>query len=117
MITAAGVRYIQVARRGPFEGDGVDVLSDTRSPTRLQIVGAWTLAHEMLDGGTLVQSAGPRRCSLLCTKQADMPEWLSKLLLQQWSDCVCGVCPVMRRCARAPPTGRGGRGVQRAGPG
>ncbi|MDT7785578.1 MAG: hypothetical protein QOF58_3997 [Pseudonocardiales bacterium] len=62
-MTAAGVRYIQAARRGPRQADGVDILSDTRAPTRLHLVGAWTLANEMFDGGTVPQTAGDRLCS------------------------------------------------------
>ncbi|WNV83095.1 hypothetical protein [Umezawaea sp. Da 62-37] len=41
----------------------MDILSDTRTPDRLYIVGAWTLAHEMLDGATVPQTAGDRLCS------------------------------------------------------
>ncbi|MFL6124257.1 hypothetical protein [Actinophytocola sp.] len=62
-MAAAKVRYIQVARRGPSEADGIDILSDTRSPDRLHLVGAWTLANEMFDGGTLPQTTGDRLCS------------------------------------------------------
>jgi hypothetical protein len=62
-MAAAGVRYLQVARRGPRQADGVDILSDTRSPDRLHLVGAWTLAHEMFDGATVPQTTGDRLCS------------------------------------------------------
>lgn len=63
LMTNAGVRYLQVARRGARQADGIDILSDTRCPDRLHLVGAWTLAHEMFDGGTVVQTAGDRLCS------------------------------------------------------
>lgn len=63
LLTTAGVRYIQVARRGARQADGVDILSDTRAPDRLHLVGAWTLANEMFDGGTVPQTAGDRLCS------------------------------------------------------
>ncbi|QFZ20524.1 hypothetical protein [Saccharothrix syringae] len=63
LMARARVRYIQVARRGPREADGVEILSDTRTPDRLYPVGAWTLAHEMLDGGTVPQTTGDRLCS------------------------------------------------------
>lgn len=62
-MAAAGVRYLQVARRGPRQADGVDILSDTRAPDRLHLVGAWTLADEMFDGGTLPQTTGDHLCS------------------------------------------------------
>ncbi|MGW4528862.1 hypothetical protein [Amycolatopsis sp. NPDC004378] len=62
-MAAAGVRYLQVARRGPRQADGVDILSDTRRPDRLHLVGAWTLAHEMFDGATVPQTTGDRLCS------------------------------------------------------
>ncbi|RAS59466.1 hypothetical protein C8D87_11478 [Lentzea atacamensis] len=62
-MTAAGVRYIQVARHGARQADGVDILSDTRAPDRLHLVGAWTLAHEMFNGGTVPQTTGDRLCS------------------------------------------------------
>lgn len=62
-MAAAKVRYLQVARRGPLEADGVEILSDTRTPDRLHAVGAWTLAHEMFDGGTVPQTTGDRLCS------------------------------------------------------
>ncbi|GAA2783015.1 hypothetical protein [Saccharopolyspora taberi] len=63
LMAATEVRYLQVARRGPRQADGVDILSDTRSPDRLHLVGAWTLAHEMFDGGTVPQTTGDRLCS------------------------------------------------------
>lgn len=57
------VRYIQVARRGPTEADGVDVTADSRNPDQLHLVGAWTLADEMFDAGTVPQTCGDRICS------------------------------------------------------
>ncbi|GAB3162030.1 hypothetical protein GCM10027258_80220 [Amycolatopsis stemonae] len=63
LMAANGVRYLQVARRGPRQADGVDILSDTRSPDRLHLVGAWTLAHELFDGALVPQTTGDRLCS------------------------------------------------------
>jgi hypothetical protein len=57
------VRYIQVARRGPAEADGVDVTADSRQPDQLHLVGSWTLADEMFDAGTVPQTCGDRICS------------------------------------------------------
>ncbi|MBE1467447.1 hypothetical protein [Kibdelosporangium phytohabitans] len=63
LMASKGVRYIQVARRGPQEADGVDVTSDSKRPDALQLVGNWTLANEMLDGATVPQTCGDRICS------------------------------------------------------
>lgn len=45
-------------------GDGVVVLDDSRSPTRLYIEGAFTLYDEMVEAGTIPQSGGARMCSV-----------------------------------------------------
>lgn len=59
-----GIRYLQLARGGPLERDGVDVLSDSRGTERLVMAGAWTLADELERAGTVPQFAhGQRRCS------------------------------------------------------
>lgn len=59
-----GVRYVQLARSGPLERDGVDVLSDSRHTERLVMAGVWTLADELERAGTVPQFAhGQRRCS------------------------------------------------------
>ncbi|WP_190814763.1 hypothetical protein [Saccharopolyspora pogona] len=63
LLAQHGVRYIQVARRGPSEADGVDVTADTRQPDQLNLVGSWTLADEMFDAGTVPQTCGDRICS------------------------------------------------------
>jgi hypothetical protein len=57
------VRYVQLARRGPFREDGIVVLEDSRQPTRLFVEGAYTLGEELLTTGTVPQVAS-RRCSL-----------------------------------------------------
>lgn len=77
LMAANRVRYLQIARRGARQADGVDILSDTRTPDRLHLVGAWTLAHEMLDGGTLPQTTGDRLCSVDCTKSGLIKDGLS----------------------------------------
>ncbi|MEV0053568.1 hypothetical protein AB0H34_24085 [Saccharopolyspora shandongensis] len=43
--------------RDPRQADGIDILSDTRSPDLLHMVGVWTLAHGMFDGATVPQGA------------------------------------------------------------
>ncbi|MFE5703256.1 hypothetical protein [Rhodococcus koreensis] len=66
-LAAAGVRLLQVARARRHvtkAGDGVVVLDDSRSPTRLYIEGAFTLYDEMVEAGTIPQSGGARMCSV-----------------------------------------------------
>lgn len=62
-LRAAGVRFAQVARRGPLEGDGLAVLSDTARPVRLYLAGMYSLSDEMTAAGTVPQTAGNRLCS------------------------------------------------------
>jgi hypothetical protein len=63
LLAANGVRYLQIARRGPVQADGVDILADSRHPNRLHTIGAWTLADELLRAGTVPQITGDRLCS------------------------------------------------------
>jgi 5-methylcytosine-specific restriction endonuclease McrA len=58
------VRYVQVARRGPLEADGIVVLDDTRQPAHLFIEGAYKLSDELRTNGTVPQFGGVHRCSL-----------------------------------------------------
>jgi len=58
------VRYVQVARAGHLEADGIKVLSDTRQPFEIHLQGAYTLQEELSAAGTVPQFAGERRCSL-----------------------------------------------------
>jgi hypothetical protein len=60
----AGVRYVQIARAGRREADGVAVLSDTTSPDRLHADGAYRLDEELLSAGTVPQFGGEHRCAL-----------------------------------------------------
>lgn len=66
-VAAAGIRFIQVARgqrHVTTAGDGVVVLSDSRTPTRLYIEGGYSLYQEMTEAGTVPQSGGARLCSV-----------------------------------------------------
>ncbi|MEU6355945.1 hypothetical protein ABZ896_42655 [Streptomyces sp. NPDC047072] len=58
------VRYIQVARCGPYEADGWEVLADSREPRRFVPRGRWTLMDELSLNGTVVQASGGNSCSL-----------------------------------------------------
>lgn len=52
------VRYVQIARGGPTEADGIVVLSDTREPYVLHAEGAYRLEDELLTSGVVPQYAG-----------------------------------------------------------
>jgi len=58
------VRFVQVARAGHLEADGIVVLDDAREPTELYLEGAYTLYEELREAGTVPQFSGARRCSL-----------------------------------------------------
>lgn len=58
------VRYVQVARAGHLEADGIVVLADTREPHTVHLEGAYKLSQELRAAGTVPQYAGERRCSL-----------------------------------------------------
>jgi hypothetical protein len=55
-----GVRLVQVARGGSFESDGIVVLDDSRSPTRLHKAGPWRLSDELRTMGTVPMVAQGR---------------------------------------------------------
>src|SRR5579863_585786 len=59
-----GVRFVQVARAGHLEQDGIVVLDDSRNPQRLYIEGAYTLTQELMTAGTVPQFGAEHRCSL-----------------------------------------------------
>jgi hypothetical protein len=63
LLAANRIRYLQIARRGPAQADGIDILADSRAADRLHLIGAWTLANEMIDGATVPQVTGDRLCS------------------------------------------------------
>lgn len=58
------VRFVQLARRGHFEADGITVLSDTREPEQLVIRGDYKLSDELRAAGTVPQFGGEHICSL-----------------------------------------------------
>lgn len=60
----ARVRFVQVARTGRLEGDGITVLDDSREPAHLHVRGPYRLSDELLAVGTVPQVAhGQRRCT------------------------------------------------------
>ncbi len=62
---AKKIRYVQVARRGHLESDGITVLSDTSAPDRMYLDGDYKLSDELQTNGTVPQFAGGvHRCAL-----------------------------------------------------
>ena len=76
------VRYVQVARAGHLEADGIKVLSDTRHPSEVHLQGAYTLNEELQAAGTVPQFSGERRCSLKF-KAWVIETWLARELSGQ----------------------------------
>ncbi len=64
LMRKAGMRYVQIARGGQSQEDGVDILDDSRSTQRMFMRGAWALEDELVGAGTVPQTAAAsRRCS------------------------------------------------------
>jgi hypothetical protein len=63
LLRANHIRYVQVARAGAFQRDGITVLSDTRTPDKLFLDGDYKLSDELLTAGTVPQMGGVRKCS------------------------------------------------------
>jgi hypothetical protein len=59
-----GIRFVQVARAGHLEQDGIVVLDDSRKAEKLYIEGAYTLTQELMTAGTVPQFGAEHRCSL-----------------------------------------------------
>ena len=59
-----GIRYVQVARRGHLETDGITVLDDSRSPEQVFLDGDYKLSDELRRNGTVPQFSGVHRCAL-----------------------------------------------------
>lgn len=63
-LRANNIRFVQVARNGHQQQDGIAVLSDSREPERLFIEGRYRLSDELRAAGTVPQFAGEHTCSL-----------------------------------------------------
>lgn len=70
------IRYVQVARHGAKEADGITVLSDTRKPERVYIEGDYKLSDELRAAGIVPAFTGPHRCSLKSKAQV-IETWLA----------------------------------------
>ena len=64
LMRALGIRYVQVARHGHFEADGITVLDDSRTPARVYLEGDYKLSDELKRNGTVPQYGGVHRCAL-----------------------------------------------------
>lgn len=64
LLRAHRIRYVQLARNGAHERDGITVLSDTRQPTEVFTEGVYRLSDEMLASGVVPSVCGTRKCSL-----------------------------------------------------
>jgi len=73
-----GVRCVQVARAGPREGDGVEILSDTRRPHTCHTEGRYRLSSELLSAGTVPMYAGGKRRCTLKAKAFPLDSWLER---------------------------------------
>jgi hypothetical protein len=73
------VRFVQVARAGHLEEDGIVVLDDSRHPECLHIGGAYTLTEELETAGTVPQYGSEHRCSLKF-KAFVIESWLAEFL-------------------------------------
>lgn len=79
LLAKHGIRYVQVARRGHLERQGITVLSDTSQPERLFIEGDYKLSDELRPAGTVPQFGGEHICSLKF-KAWVIEQWLAKHL-------------------------------------
>lgn len=71
------VRYVQVARAGHLERDGITVLSDTREPEALYIQGDYKLSDELRAAGTVPQYGGISHACSLKFKAWVIETWMS----------------------------------------
>lgn len=58
------IRYVQVARHGHLESDGITVLDDSRRPQSVFLKGDYKLSDELRRNGTVPQFGGTHRCAL-----------------------------------------------------
>ena len=59
-----GIRFVQLARHGHLEADGITVLSDTRQPTTVYLDGDYRLSDELRKNGTVPMCSGVHKCAL-----------------------------------------------------
>ncbi len=59
-----GVRFVELARKGHLEEEGIVILQDTRAPVKLHPDGVYKLSDELLMSGTVPQFGGEHRCAM-----------------------------------------------------
>ena len=59
-----GVRFVELARRGFLEEDGIVVLQDTRQPEKLHPDGVFSLSSYLMRSGTVPQFGGAHKCAV-----------------------------------------------------
>ena len=64
MMRRYGIRFVQVARHGHGEADGITVLDDSCEPTKIFLEGDYKLSDELKRNGTVPQYGGVHRCAL-----------------------------------------------------
>jgi hypothetical protein len=69
------IRYVQVARAGSSQTDGITVLDDSREPTRLFIEGDYKLSQELQANGTVPQVASSQRRCTHKSKGYPLTKW------------------------------------------
>jgi hypothetical protein len=57
------IRFVEIARKGPAESEGIVIFQDTREPRELHTEGAYTLAEHMRRNGVAPQTTGDHRCA------------------------------------------------------
>ncbi len=73
------IRYVQVARGGHLESDGITILDDSRQPQTVFLQGAFKLSDELRRNGTVPQFGGVHRCALKF-KAWVIEQWLEEHL-------------------------------------
>jgi len=58
------IRFVQVARHGHREADGISILDDSREPIQVFLDGDYKLSDELKRNGTVPQYGGVHRCAL-----------------------------------------------------
>lgn len=59
-----GIRFVEVARAGHLEEDGIVLLQDTKKPTELHTEGAYKLSQELMTAGMVPAFGGEHKCSM-----------------------------------------------------
>lgn len=75
MMRRHGIRFVQVARHGHREADGITVLDDSRAPIKIFLEGDYKLSDELKLNGTVPQYGGVHRCALKF-KSSVIEQWL-----------------------------------------